>query len=141
MKITSKGYLSLLRTLILAMLYTLTPSLIEKGKVYIAETPLYEITTKNKTFFAFSESEKIKISSKLKSKYTLQRSKGLGENDPDMMWKTTMNPDTRRLIQVMPQDREQTKKKFDLLLGDNLQGRKEFIKNSGYQYLELADMS
>jgi len=130
-----------IRTLILTMLYTLTPTLIEEGKVYIAETPLYEIKTKSKTHFAYSEAEKIRITARIKSKYTLQRSKGLGENDPDMMWETTMNPETRRLIQVMPEESMKTKKKFDLLLGDDLQGRKEFIKNSGYQYLELADMS
>ncbi|OON95345.1 MAG: hypothetical protein ATN31_11105 [Candidatus Epulonipiscioides saccharophilum] len=124
------------------MLYTLTPTLIDVGKVYIAETPLYEINTKSKTYFAYSETEKIQILSKInKTKYTLQRSKGLGENDPEMMWTTTMNPDSRRLIQVIPENQEETKKKFDLLLGDNLEGRKEFIKNSGHNYIELADMS
>ncbi|OOB77081.1 MAG: DNA topoisomerase [Epulopiscium sp. Nuni2H_MBin003] len=130
-----------IRTLILTMLYTLTPSLIETGKVFIAETPLYEITTKNKTYFAYSEYEKVTITEKLKIKYTLQRSKGLGENDPDMMWETTMNPQTRRLIQVLPENKKDTKKKFDLLLGDNLQGRKDFIAKMGHEYLQLADMS
>ncbi|MGL4738093.1 MAG: DNA gyrase/topoisomerase IV subunit B [Cellulosilyticaceae bacterium] len=130
-----------IRTLILTMLYTLVPSLIKEGKVFIAETPLYEITAKNKTYFAYSEAEKSQILSKLKTKYTLQRSKGLGENDPDMMWETTMNPESRRLIQVLPEEAERTKAVFDLLLGDNLMGRKEFIAEVGDRYLELADMS
>lgn len=130
-----------IRTLILTMLYTLTPTLVRKGKVFIAETPLYEITSKGKTYFAFSESEKAKITGSLKSKYTIQRSKGLGENDPDMMWETTMNPETRRLIQVIPEDIEETNKMFDRLLGDDLAGRKDFIASEGHKYLELADMS
>lgn len=130
-----------IRTLILTMLYTLVPSLIKEGKVFIAETPLYEITAKNKTYFAYSDAEKVQILGKLKTKYTLQRSKGLGENDPDMMWETTMNPETRRLIQVLPEEAERTKEVFDLLLGDNLMGRKEFIAEVGDRYLELADMS
>lgn len=130
-----------IRTLILTMLYTLVPTLIREGRVFIAETPLYEITTKGKTYFAYSESEKNKILGTLKSKYTLQRSKGLGENDPEMMWETTMNPETRRLIQVMPEDEAMTKQMFELLLGDNLAGRKDFIATEGHRYLELADMS
>lgn len=130
-----------IRTLILTMLYTLTPTLIKEGKVFIAETPLYEINTKNQTLFAYSEYEKVKILGSLKSKYTIQRSKGLGENDPEMMWQTTMNPETRRLIQVLPEEAEATKAVFELLLGDNLAGRKEFIATSGHKYLDLADMS
>lgn len=130
-----------IRTLILTMLYTLVPTLITEGKVFIAETPLYEINTKNQTYFAYSEGEKVQIIDKLKVKFTLQRSKGLGENDPDMMWQTTMNPETRRLIQVLPEDMTYTKEVFELLLGDNLAGRKEFIASSGYKYLDLADMS
>ncbi len=131
-----------IRTLILTMLYRLTPTLIQEGRVYIAETPLYEITTKKETLFAYSDKEKEEITAKLKDmKYTLQRSKGLGENEPEMMWKTTMNPETRRLIKVMPDDAEQTSKYFDLLLGDNLQGRKDFIAENGYKYIDLADIS
>ncbi|MHC1746913.1 MAG: type IIA DNA topoisomerase subunit B [Cellulosilyticaceae bacterium] len=130
-----------IRTLILTMLYTLVPTLIREGKVFIAETPLYEVTTKGKTYFAYSESEKNKILNTIKSKYTIQRSKGLGENDPEMMWETTMNPETRRLIQVMPEDEEMTKQMFELLLGDNLAGRKDFIATEGHRYLDLADMS
>lgn len=130
-----------IRTLILTMLYTLVPTLIREGKVYIAETPLYEINTKKETHFAYSEAEKNAIVSKLKGRYTLQRSKGLGENDPDMMWETTMNPDTRRLIRVMPQDAEQTKEMFEVLLGDQLQKRKKFIAEEGHRYLDLVDES
>ncbi len=131
-----------IRTLLLTMLYRLTPTLIQQGYVYIAESPLYEITHKEKTWFAYNEQEKAAILAKLQGKkYTLQRSKGLGENEPDMMWLTTMNPETRRLIQVMPADAEQTSQVFDLLLGDNLQGRKEHITQDGYKYLDLADLS
>ncbi len=130
-----------IRTLILTMLYTLVPTLIREGRVYIAETPLYEINTKGKTYFAYSEHEKTKILGKLKTKYTIQRSKGLGENDPDMMWETTMNPETRRLIQVIPEGEERTREMFELLLGDNLLGRKTFIAEEGHQYIDLADMS
>lgn len=129
-----------IRTLILTMLYTLVPTLIREGKVFIAETPLYEINTKNNTLFAYSDYEKNKIISTLKTKYTIQRSKGLGENDPEMMWYTTMSPETRRLIQVMPEDENATKEMFELLLGDNLNGRKEFIANVGSTYLELIDI-
>ena len=131
-----------IRTLILTMLYRLTPTLIQRGYVYIAESPLYEIGCKDKTWFAYNETEKAAILKELEGKkYTIQRSKGLGENEPDMMWLTTMNPATRRLIKVMPEDVERTAAVFDLLLGDNLQGRKDHIAENGYQYLELADLS
>ena len=110
--------------------------------MFIAETPLFEINQGDKTWFAYTEKEKADIIAGLKSgKYTVQRSKGLGENDPDMMWMTTMNPETRRLIKVMPSDAERTAEVFDLLLGDNLQGRKEHIATDGYKYLDLADIS
>ena len=131
-----------IRTLILTMLYRLAPTLIEKGYVYIAESPLYEINTKDKTYFAYTEQEKTEALEKIgKEKYTIQRSKGLGENEPDMMWLTTMNPETRRLIKVTPSQAEATSQMFDLLLGDNLAGRKEYIAENGYQYLDLADIS
>lgn len=130
-----------IRTLILTMLYTLVPTLIKEGRVFIAETPLYEITTKDKTYFAYSDHEKTEVLSKIKTKYTIQRSKGLGENDPDMMWETTMCPTSRRLIQVMPEDVEETQTMFDILLGDDLKGRKQFIADEGHRYLDLADMS
>ncbi len=131
-----------IRTLILTMLYRLTPTLIEEGYVYIAESPLYEITCKDDTYFAYTEDEKIRITEKLgKAKYTVQRSKGLGENEPDMMWLTTMNPETRRLIKVTPSEAAATAEMFDLLLGDNLQGRKDFIATNGYLYLDDMDLS
>ncbi len=131
-----------IRTLILAMLYRLTPTLIQEGYVYIAESPLYEINCKDKTYFAYSEGEKSDILKKLEgSKYSLQRSKGLGENEPDMMWLTTMNPDSRRLVKVMPESPELTADSFNLLLGDNLQGRKDHIADHGYKYIDLADIS
>jgi DNA gyrase subunit B len=131
-----------IRTLILTMLYCLTPQLIEEGFAYIAESPLYEIGTKDETFFAYTEKEKNRIIKKIgDKKYTIQRSKGLGENEPDMMSLTTMNPDTRRLIKVNPTDAARTKAMFDLLLGDNLQGRKDYINEYGSQYLEVADIS
>ncbi len=131
-----------IRTLILTMLYMLTPSLIEKGYVYIAESPLYEIECKEKTYFAYSEKEKAEIAQKLEGKkFSISRSKGLGENDPEMMWLTTMSPDTRRLIKIMPEDAIRTSECFDLLLGDNLAGRKNHIAENGYKYLDLADIS
>jgi len=131
-----------IRTLILTMIYRLMPTLINVGKIYIAETPLYEITTKDMTYFAYDEKEKIEILEKIgDKKYNIQRSKGLGENQPDMMNLTTMNPETRRLIKVMPQDAERTSRMFDLLLGDDLQGRKDFIAENGYMYLDDADIS
>ena len=131
-----------IRTLVLTMIYRLTPSLIDKGYVYIAESPLYEISYKDKSYFAFDENEKAEILKKLEGKrYTIQRSKGLGENQPDMMWETTMNPETRRLIRVMPDDVVKTQQVFDLLLGDNLAGRKEHIANFGYNFLDLTDVS
>ena len=131
-----------IRTLILTMLYRLTPTLIQRGYVYIAESPLYEINCRDKTWFAYTEGEKASILAQLEGqKYAIQRSKGLGENDPDMMWLTTMNPATRRLIKVMPEDVERTAAVFNLLLGDDLQGRKDHIAENGYKYLELADIS
>ncbi len=131
-----------IRTLILTMLYRLVPTLIEEGYVYIAESPLFEITTKEKTYFAYTEAEKASILKKIEGqKFTIQRSKGLGENEAEMMWMTTMNPETRRLIKVMPDDAEKTAQMFDLLLGDNLDGRKEFISTNGGDYLDLADIS
>ncbi len=131
-----------IRTLILTMLYRLVPTLIREGCVYIAETPLFEINTREHTWFAYSEAEKADILRTIEGqKCTVSRSKGLGENDPEMMALTTMNPATRRLIKVMPEDAEKTALYFDLLLGDNLQGRKDYIAENGSQYLDLADIS
>ena len=131
-----------IRTLILTMIYRLVPSLIKAGYVYIAESPLYEINAKGKTWFAYSETEKANILEELGgAKCTISRSKGLGENDPDMMWLTTMNPETRRLIKVMPEDAEATSRMFDMLLGDDLAGRKTHIAENGYKFLDLADIS
>ena len=131
-----------IRTLLLTMIYKLTPKLIEYGKVFIAESPLYEINSKDETYFAYNESEKDEFLKKIgNKKFTIQRSKGLGENEPDMMSFTTMNPSTRRLIKVMPEDAIQTAKMFDILLGDNLQGRKEYIVENGHLYTENLDVS
>ena len=131
-----------IRTLILTMLYRLTPKLIEDGKVFIAESPLYEIECGKNTYFAYSDKEKNDyVKANEGKKMSVNRSKGLGENDPDMMWLTTMNPETRRLIKVMPEDAEPTAVMFDLLLGDNLAGRKAYIADNGSRFLELADIS
>ncbi len=130
-----------IRTLLLTLFYRLLPTLIKEGRVYIAESPLYEITCKDKIYFAYDESEKAKITQKLgNAKFTLQRSKGLGENEPDMMWQTTMNPETRRLIKIMEADREQTDYIFETLLGDDLPERKRFIADYGKNYLAEADI-
>lgn len=132
-----------IRTLILTMIYVLVPTLINEGKMFIAESPLFEINCGKDTFFAFDEREKADILAKLgNKKYTIQRSKGLGENEPEMMWETTMNPETRRLIKVEPDfDPVAINDKFDLLLGDNLQGRKEYIAENGHLYIDMADIS
>ncbi len=131
-----------IRTLILTMIYRLVPTLIREGYVYIAESPLYEIESKGKTYFAYSDKEKADIVASLNgAKASINRSKGLGENDPDMMWMTTMNPETRRLIKVMPEDAERMSQMFDLLLGDDLAGRKNHIAENGYLYLDMADIS
>lgn len=130
-----------IRTLLLTLFYRLLPTLLQEGKVFIAESPLFEIQTKDNTYFAYDEFEKAEILKKIgNKKYTLQRSKGLGENDPDMMWHTTMNPATRRLIAVTPTDAEATNIMFDTLLGDNLAARKVFIAEKGSQYIKDADI-
>ncbi len=132
-----------IRTLILTMIYRLMPTLIKEGKVFIAESPLYEINCKDDTYFCYTEKEKSQVLEEIgDKKYTVQRSKGLGENEPEMMWLTTMNPKTRRLIKVEPDySPEAVADKFDLLLGDNLQGRKDYIAENGYQYIDLTDLS
>lgn len=131
-----------IRTLILTMIYRLMPKLIQAGKVYIAESPLYEVSCKGQTYFAYNEVEMDQIKAEIgDAPYTVQRSKGLGENEAEMMALTTMNPATRRIIQVTPSDAEETAKFFDLLLGDNLEGRKEYIADYGYLYLDAADVS
>ena len=131
-----------IRTLILTMIYRLVPTLIKEGYVYIAESPLYEINSKGKTYFAYTEPEKAEFLARIgNAKYTIQRSKGLGENDAEMMWLTTMNPASRRLIRVTPTDAEATAAMFDLLLGDNLAGRKEHIAQHGHEYLDELDVS
>ena len=132
-----------IRTLILTMIYRLVPTLIEAGKVFIAETPLYEINYKNKTYFAYDEKEKADILNNMidGTPDSVQRSKGLGENQPDMMSLTTMNPETRRLIKIEPEDAEATARMFDILLGDNIEGRKEIITDKGYMYIADADIS
>ena len=131
-----------IRTLILTMIYRLTPALIDEGYVYIAESPLYEINTKNKTYFAYTEAEKADVLARIQGeKFTIQRSKGLGENEAEMMWMTTMNPETRRLIKVCKADVERTREMFELLLGDNLTGRKQYIADYGADYLDQLDLS
>ncbi len=131
-----------IRTLILTMIYRLMPKLIEAGKVYIAESPLYEVKCSDQTYFAYNEAEMDEIKAEIgNKKYTVQRSKGLGENEAEMMALTTMNPATRRLIKVTTDDAEKTSKMFDLLLGDNLDGRKEYISDYGHLYLDAADLS
>lgn len=141
-----------IRTLVLTMIYRLMPSLIDMGKVYIAESPLYEITAekgkkKGEKFFAYSDGEKENILSKLqdegvsKEDVDIKRSKGLGENQPEMMSLTTMHPATRRLIRVTPENIERTAEVFDILLGDKLQERKEHIAKNGHLYMEMLDIS
>ena len=131
-----------IRTMLLTMLYRLTPTLIREGKVFIAESPLYEITTKNQVYFAYDEAEKEQFIKEIgDEKYTIQRSKGLGENEPDMMNFTTMNPKTRRLIKIMPDDAEQTAAIFDILIGNNLQARKDYIVEHGSEYIDQLDVS
>ena len=134
-----------IRTLILAMIYRLVPTLINKGKIFIAESPLYEITAKGETYFAYNQVQKAEILKDLEEKgikvSSMQRSKGLGENEPEMMWKTTMNPKSRRLIQVLPEHPSILDAKFNLLMGDNLAGRKVYIQENSYKYLEMADVS
>ncbi|MCL2396616.1 MAG: toprim domain-containing protein [Defluviitaleaceae bacterium] len=129
-----------IRTQVLTMLYRLTPELITQKKVFIAESPLYEITAGKNTHFAYTDAEKNAICAKIKGNYRIQRSKGLGENEPDMLWHTTMNPATRKLIQVMPEDVQRTQEMFEVLLGDNIKGRKEFIEEHGHRYLEMVDV-
>ncbi|MGN1039577.1 MAG: toprim domain-containing protein, partial [Oscillospiraceae bacterium] len=130
-----------IRTLILTMFFRLMPELIKQGYVYIAQSPLYEINTKEKTYFAYSEKEKLRICNELNGKkYTIQRSKGLGENEPDMMWLTTMNPKTRRLIRVNFDQEELVLKMFDVLLGEDIVSRKEFIAQNGAKYMDLLDV-
>lgn len=131
-----------IRTLLLTMLYRLTPTLIDEGKVYIAESPLYELNTKDEVYFAYTEAEKEEFIKKIgNKKFTIQRSKGLGENEPDMMSLTTMNPSTRRLIKVLPDEAKRTSEIFDILLGDNLDGRKEYIVENGAKYIDNIDVS
>jgi DNA gyrase subunit B len=131
-----------IRTLLLAMIYRLIPSLIEAGKVYIAESPLFEISTKEGTWFAYCDKEKAQILKRLKGQNAvIHRSKGLGENDPEMMWQTTMNPETRRLIKVTPDETGETRRYFNLLLGDDLPGRKDYIAKYGHEYTDFIDVS
>lgn len=130
-----------IRTLILTMFYRLCPTLIEKEKVFIAESPLYEISNGKKTYFAYSDREKNALLKTMSGKITVQRSKGLGENEPEMMWQTTMNPLTRKLVQVQPEDVEKTQHMFEVLLGDNLKGRKEFIEQFGHRYIDMSELS
>ena len=125
------------------MLYRLTPGLIQKGFIYLALSPLFEIITKEKRYFAYNEEENVKILSKQekdKKRYDINRSKGLGENEPDMMWQTTMCPKTRRLVKVTPEQEGKTKDMFNLMLGEDLQGRKNFISNFGIKYQAQADI-
>ena len=130
-----------IRTLLLTMFYRLLPTLIEKGKIFIAESPLFEITCGSDTYFAYSEKEKTEILDKLgDKKYTIQRSKGLGENEPEMMALTTMNPATRRLIAVTPTDAAETAKIFDMLLGDAIAERKRYITENGHLFIADADV-
>ena len=131
-----------IRTMLLTMIYRLVPTLIREGKVFIAESPLYEITTKNEVYFAYDESEKDEFIRQIgEEKFTIQRSKGLGENEPDMMNLTTTNPETRRLIKVMPDDAAYTAEIFETLIGNNLQARKDYIVEHGSEYIDQLDVS
>lgn len=129
-----------IRTLIMTMLYRLVPTLFNENKVFIAETPLYEITNKGKTYFAYSDKEKNDITQGMEGTISIQRSKGLGENDPEMMWETTMNPETRQLVGFSSEDDNETLRIFETLLGDDIQSRKEFIKENGSKYIDMLDL-
>ena len=130
-----------IRTLIMTMLYRLVPSLYDANKVFIAETPLYEITNKSKTYFAYNDKEKTDICDSLEGNIHIQRSKGLGENDPEMMWQTTMCPETRQLVGFDKEASEETIRMFDTLLGDDIQSRKSFIQENGGKYLDMLDVN
>ena len=120
-----------IRTLILTMIYRLCPTLIQEGYVYIAESPLYEITCKDKTWFAYTDAEKTEIVKKLEGrKLSINRSKGLGENDPEMMWLTTMNPETRTLKQITLEDAVHADEVFTVLMGEKVEPRKAFIEQN-----------
>jgi DNA gyrase subunit B len=122
------------------MLYRLVPTLIDERKVFIAESPLYEITGGKDTYFAYTDKERDNITKKLKGTVRIQRSKGLGENEPEMMWQTTMNPETRRLISVLPEDKDKTQEMFETLLGNDMKARKDCIEAYGYKYIDLTEV-
>lgn len=124
-----------IRTLIVAMIYRLMPELIDAGKVFVAESPLYEINCGDETWFAYTEREKTAVEKKLKNKkYTIQRSKGLGENTAEMMSLTTMNPETRRLIKIVPDAANDSENLISILLGNKQEERKRYIDKFGYLY-------
>jgi DNA gyrase subunit B len=132
-----------IRALLLTLFYRLLPTLLKMGKIYIAESPLFEINTKTDTYFAYDEKERQSIVREIEKKgqkYVVQRSKGLGENEPDMMWQTTMNPATRRLIRVCEADAQETANMLEMLLGDNLEARKKYIAENGYKYMGEVDV-
>ena len=128
-----------IRTLLLTFFYRYMRPLVEEGHVYIAQPPLFRITKNKRHYYAYSDNERDEIMTQLQSGYDIHRSKGLGEMDSEQLWETTMNPETRVMLQVTPSDAAQADEIFTILMGDKVEPRREFIERNA-KYVKNLDI-